>query len=285
MSTEARALWADGDFVDARVAWISPFDVAWRSGHGAFESFSVRLGDRAEVHALFDAHLERLGEAARFLELGDMPSFDAPSVFRKLLARAGLSRGRGRVSLHAMGAEPRFVASVEEGEDLDVRRSRGVRLVTSPYRFGADDPTPRHKCEARGFYAVARADAVRRGADDALLIAKDGSWLETTRASVFVVRGDEALVTPPVEGRALPGITRAVLLREAERFGLRVSVAPVDRAELGSARQVFLANAVVGIEAVRSIDGETLPRADDSLEARKVLDQCLHILRSAGMGV
>ncbi|MCB9881647.1 MAG: aminotransferase class IV [Planctomycetes bacterium] len=285
MSTEARALWADGDFVDARTPLISPFDVAWRSGHGAFESFSVRLGDRAEVHALFDAHRERLGAAARFLALGDVPPFDGPSIFRELLERANLSRGRARISLHAKGSVPRFVALVERGEDLDVRRARGVRLVTSPFRFGDEDPTPQHKCEARGLYAVALADAVRRGADDALLIGRGGSLLETTRASVFVVRTDGAVVTPPVHGRALPGITRGVLVRDAARFGLRVSVAPIDRAELRSARQVFLANAVVGIEAVRSVDGESLPSADDSLEARKVLDQCLHTLRSAGMGI
>ena len=45
----------------------------------------------------------------------------------------------------------------------------------------------------------------------ALLVAPGGELLETTRANVFVVR-DGVLRTPPLDGRILPGITRAVVL-------------------------------------------------------------------------
>ncbi len=280
---EQRALWIDGRFVDPSLPHVSPFDVAWRSGHGAFESFSLRR-DPEGVHALFDAHLTRLRAAAVALGLGSWPSFDLSSICEGLLDRASLDVARARVSLHREGARPRLVISVEEGEDLVARRARGVRLATSPLRFGRDDPTPGYKCEGRVLYELARADAVERGADEALLVDESGAALETTRASIFIVDTPRSIATPPLRGRSLPGVARNALLQAAPRGGIEVAERELGLATLLRAPLVFLSNAVVGIEPVRSIDGSLLPNVDHSLEARKVLDQCLQLLRRSGMG-
>jgi len=44
-----------------------------------------------------------------------------------------------------------------------------------------------------------------------LLVDSDGSVLEASMANLWIVEGD-ALVTPPADGRILPGVTRARLL-------------------------------------------------------------------------
>ncbi len=55
-----------------------------------------------------------------------------------------------------------------------------------------------------------------------LIVDLSGEVLESGRGNVFIVEGD-TLVTPPTDGRILPGVTRAELLRTAD-----VSVEPID---------------------------------------------------------
>jgi len=55
----------------------------------------------------------------------------------------------------------------------------------------------------------------------ALLVGSGGELLETTRANVFVVR-DGVLETPPLDGRILPGVIRAIVLERAHEAGIAV---------------------------------------------------------------
>jgi len=74
-----------------------------------------------------------------------------------------------------------------------------------------------------------------------LLIDTDGLVLEAAYANVWIVEGD-ALITPPADGRILPGTTREALL-EAED-GAREE--PIDVIRLASAASVFLTSSISG---------------------------------------
>src|SRR5262249_17824736 len=76
----------------------------------------------------------------------------------------------------------------------------------------------------------------------------------TDRANIFAVIGG-MLHTPPADGRLLPGVARATVLRAARRAGLGVSVTPVGRAQLLAASEVVGTNAVHGARPVRSPAG------------------------------
>jgi para-aminobenzoate synthetase / 4-amino-4-deoxychorismate lyase len=78
--------------------------------------------------------------------------------------------------------------------------------------------------------------------------------LETDRANIFAVVGG-VLHTPPADGRLLPGVARAAVLRAARLAGLGVSVTPISRAQLLAASEVFVTNAVHGARPVRSLAG------------------------------
>ena len=73
-----------------------------------------------------------------------------------------------------------------------------------------------------------------------LLVDLDGVVLEASRSNVAIVEG-ERLITPPLDGRILPGIGRAELDATEEHFDL-------DR--LNGADQVLLVGAVRGVEVV-----------------------------------
>jgi len=87
-----------------------------------------------------------------------------------------------------------------------------------------------------------------------MLVDRDGMVLEASRASVFAVR-DGAPVTPPADGRILPGITRDRVVELARTAGLDPREERLSPSDLLQADEVFLAGSVRGVEPVRSIDG------------------------------
>ncbi len=87
-----------------------------------------------------------------------------------------------------------------------------------------------------------------------LIQDENGEVLETDRANVFAVIGG-VLHSPPVDGRLLPGVTRAAVLRLAECAGLPVRETRVSVPRLLAASEVFVTNSVQGIVAVRSLAG------------------------------
>jgi para-aminobenzoate synthetase/4-amino-4-deoxychorismate lyase len=69
---------------------------------------------------------------------------------------------------------------------------------------------------------------------EAILIDGDGCVLESTWANIFIVEGDRTL-TPPADGRILPGIRRETIGAEEEAFGWE---------RLKDADEVFLTSAL-----------------------------------------
>jgi para-aminobenzoate synthetase/4-amino-4-deoxychorismate lyase len=96
-----------------------------------------------------------------------------------------------------------------------------------------------------------------------LLLDLDGAVLEASRANVFALRGG-ALVTPPADGRILPGIARAALIDVARAAGREVREEPLTIAELAAADGVFLTGSVRGLQPASSLDGGKLPPAVDA---------------------
>lgn len=92
---------------------------------------------------------------------------------------------------------------------------------------------------------------------EAPLLIDRGEVLEAAWASVFAVhRG--ALFTPPLDGRILPGVTRATTIALARVRGIEVLERPLPLDELRAADEVFLTNSIRGVELVDSVDGTPL---------------------------
>jgi para-aminobenzoate synthetase/4-amino-4-deoxychorismate lyase len=89
---------------------------------------------------------------------------------------------------------------------------------------------------------------------DPLLVDEDDTCLETGRANLFVVAGG-VLLTPPLDGRILPGTARAALLETSRTLRVAVEEVPVPLADLAEAEEVFVSNAVVGVRPVTACDG------------------------------
>jgi len=79
----------------------------------------------------------------------------------------------------------------------------------------------------------------RPHAPDWLAVDLDGTVLEAAWANVWIETADGALLTPPADGRILPGITRARLLAHASAREARLTLT-----DLRAARAILLTSSV-----------------------------------------
>jgi para-aminobenzoate synthetase/4-amino-4-deoxychorismate lyase len=108
---------------------------------------------------------------------------------------------------------------------------------------------------------------------EAPLLLDRNEVLEAAWANVFATR-DGALFTPPLDGRILPGVTRAKIVELARSQGIEVTERRLSIGELKQADEVFLTNSTRGIERVDGVDGAPLSeerpltqRLSDALQA------------------
>jgi para-aminobenzoate synthetase / 4-amino-4-deoxychorismate lyase len=111
-----------------------------------------------------------------------------------------------------------------------------------------------HKWRDRRLLAELAARVGLAGHEHLLITDETGELLETHGANVFAVI-DGVLLTPPADGRLLPGTTRAAVMRAARARAIKVGQKPLTLDQLTAATEVFVTNAVVGLLPVTAIDG------------------------------
>lgn len=214
---------------------------------GLFETLLVADGAPVEL----DAHLDRLAASLRELYEAELPADLAAATTR---ACAGIGLGRLRVELvpDEHGAfEQRLSASPIDPSFSFPDRAAGELLRT----VDASGWSGAHKWTDRAWLEQTEAEL---GDEVPLLVDAEGEVLEAGRANVFAVI-DGALVTPPADGRILPGTARAATLRLAADLGIETAERPLGLAELRDADEVFLTSSVRGLRPARRLDGADLP--------------------------
>jgi branched-chain amino acid aminotransferase len=161
-------------------------------------------------------------------------------------------------------------------------QGRGISLVTSSWRRPpADVLDPRVKSLNYLNNALAKLEARRQGADEALLLNAAGLVAEASVANVFAVRAG-ALATPPPTDGALEGITRGAVLELATRDGIPNAERSLGRYDLLGADEVFLTGTGARLVPVRSLDGETIGKGEPGPITRRLLAAFTALVRSGG---
>jgi para-aminobenzoate synthetase/4-amino-4-deoxychorismate lyase len=119
------------------------------------------------------------------------------------------------------------------------------------------------KLRPRAFHDALDAEARAGGADDGIALGDDGALLETSTCNLWL-RLDAVWTTPPLDGRILPGIARALLLERARSVGVPVAERRCDLADLHRADQICVSNSVHGPQPARLL-GAAVAEPDSSL--------------------
>ncbi len=198
---------------------------------GVFETLLVRGGELVAA----EEHVDRLAVSAA--ELYGL-ALDRVKLIADLGERAAAAAGPCRLRV---GLLPDGALSAETAPLPDASAPLTLSPVVVPGGLGA------HKWRDR---RLVDALAVAVGTATPLLVDLDGTLLEASWGNVFIVDEQGVLATPPLDGRILPGVTRARTLARARALAIPVAERALTLTELAAAREVLLTSALREVVAV-----------------------------------
>lgn len=261
------AVYINGRICTKEEATVSVFDHGFLYGDGVFEGIRVYDGRIFKL----EEHLVRLYESAHHILL-DVPL--TPAAFREAIIetvrasglrdayiRPVVSRGPGDLGLDPRRCPTATVVIIVDAIRLYPQEAyeRGLRIVTATVRRPAPD-TLNGRIKSLNYLnnILARLEANRAGADEALMLTPQGYVCECSADNVFVVIGEEALWTPPAHLGLLRGITRDAVLALAREQGLAAEERVFTLHELYTAGECFLTGTGAEVAPVVEVDGRRI---------------------------
>lgn len=265
-------IYINGQFFPRPEARVSVFDSAFLVGDGIWEGLRLHKGR----FAFLDRHLDRLfqGAAATRIDPGltrqELTDALYETVRRNDMhddahVRLMVSRGtKSTPSQHPSNlvSGPTVVIIAEHKvADPEVTR-RGIDLFTATVRRPPPDTLDqRLNCHSKLHEVIALIQATEAGADEALMLDPTGA-VATCNATNFFIVSDWELWTSTGQYN-LHGITRGVVLEEAERAGIVTHREPFSLTDVYSADEAFVTGTFGGLTPVRSVDGRTIGAGEE----------------------
>jgi branched-subunit amino acid aminotransferase/4-amino-4-deoxychorismate lyase len=169
-------------------------------------------------------------------------------VLRQLLEPAQLDEVR---TFLAQCREPALLVLARTG----TLRTPGAQPRGVAYRGGRRRPAAAtHASTNLLGNVLANQAAQEAGCIEALLYLPDGTITEASHSSSFAMAGG-ALYTTPKAANILPGITRGLVLRLAERAGIPEREQSLKRDELHRVEEMFLTGTTYEVPPITRVDG------------------------------
>ncbi len=257
--------WYNGQVLERDAFCLGPENRAFRYGDGLFETILIRHGKPVGLQL----HLQRLLEGMEILGLDpQLAGFTADQwrhhleqVVGKLLIGQDES-GFGRMRISVFRAAGGFYLPTNDAPEL----------VAEVHPLPSDPWTlrpPLHLCIAHAVpvvhsalspvkslnalpYVMAARHAAAQGFDDAIIRSFKGEVVECAASNIFIVIQNRIL-TPWLGSGCLPGTMRARVTAVAQRLGMLVQAHPIQIQRLNDASEIFITNAIQGIQPVGSV--------------------------------
>uniref|UniRef100_A0A7C5EVN9 branched-chain-amino-acid transaminase n=1 Tax=Desulfobacca acetoxidans TaxID=60893 RepID=A0A7C5EVN9_9BACT len=269
-------VWLNEELLPLDQARVSVDDRGFLYGDGFFETLRVEEGRPW----FLKEHLTRLAASARAFRLPFPEKFPWDDALTRLLIANGLMKQVAAVKIIlTRGAAPDLGLPLPGSPTLVLR----ARPYTPPSPEEYDQGWPvvvfperrttflgSHKSLNYLFYLAARQYALDRGAREALVLEADGLISEGAATSLVLLIKERFFT--PLAPSALPGVTLAVLGRALQKKGELLEAVPLIPAQLEEVQALWLANSLMGLMPVASLDGRPLRRAPD---AGRFLRNCL----------
>jgi branched-chain amino acid aminotransferase len=280
-------VYVSGAYRPAAEAAVSVFDHGLLYGDGVFEGIRAYNG---RVFKL-ERHIDRLFDSAKAIRL-EIPYSHAEvceivvetcrqNEIHDGYVRLVVTRGPGD-----LGIDPRKCARPEliviaRQLTMYAAASSGIRMVTSTFRRNAPDATsPSIKSLNYLNNILARIEANDRGADEALMLDRQGYVAEATVDNFFIVT-EHALLTPPTATN-LKGVTRETLLALAASLDIRADEKPFTLFDVWTAKEAFISGTGAEVVPVLSVDGRTIGSGEIGPATSRIVAAYHQLVRSEG---
>jgi len=257
----------NGKLFPAGTPVLGPASRAFRFGDSLFETIRMEFGKPL----LFKLHIERL--IAGMTTLG----FDIPFHFNeqklvaemvKLAAKNGVSK-YGRIRLTVFRKEgglydpvsnlPEYIIECSELPDNYQRlNENGFDIDIAADNIKGGGPLANLKTGNYLLYVLAAQAARERKVNECLVLNSFGRIADSSIFNVFIVK-DGVVSTPALEEGPVAGVLRRHLIDHFRNAGNPVEEAGISIADLESADEIFLTNALYRIRWVKSFRSKTYP--------------------------
>ena len=264
---EVQKVWMNGRLVDFADAKIHAFSHVFHYGSAMFEG--TRVYDTRNGPAAFrlDDHIERLYHSCKVyrMEIPYTPEEFRDAIFETVRAngfgacyiRPVVYRGLGALGVNPFKSPVDVVIAVWHwgqylGEDAV---QNGVDVCVSSWNRMAPNTFPA-MAKATGNYLnsmLIKMEARVNGYTEGIALDNAGRISEGSGENIFLVYHGRIL-TPPLAGTILPGITRESVIVLAKDAGYEVVEQQIAREMLYIADEVFFTGTAAEITPVRSVD-------------------------------
>lgn len=249
----------NGKLLKADEPVLGPSNRSFRYGDGIFETIRVEDGRVLWPHL----HLARLIKGAEVLKL-ELPNPFTVVEFEQYIGQVikinhpagGPARVRFAVFRNDGGhyvPESNLASFLIETSAIETSfyplNQKGKMLGLYQEYYKPCHTLSNLKSSNALIYVLAGLYRNENKYDDCLLINDERLLAECISSNVFMVKGEQ-IITPSPDQACVEGVMRAVIMDIASKLGLAVEERPVDPEELLNADEVFITNAILGINWV-----------------------------------
>ena len=270
LNTDSKFIWMNGDFQPFNNTNIHLLSNTLHYGMGVFEG--VRAYETKDGGAIFRLieHTERLFTAASKINITIPFSSDELCQAQvDTMSKNKLTEGYIRpivfLGNESMGLRSQDSLSVnvaiacwEWPSYMDPEaKKNGISVVKSPFQQ-YDNPLYSNN-KIIGTYVnsiMAVNDAISKGAEEAILLDKNGYISEGSGENLFIVKNSK-LITPTTD-YCLNGITRQSVISIAKNLNYSVEEKNLSFQDLLDADEAFYSGTAVEITPISTVDGSTI---------------------------
>jgi len=264
---ESVQIYINGEFFPREEAKISVFDSGYLVGDGIWDGMRFHQGNFIHI----ERHLDRLfsNAAAIDLEIG-MTREEVAAALRATVERNNMesdvhvrlmvTRGNKKTpSQHPANTVggPNVVIIAEHKVASPEVAAGGIRLFTSTVRRpGPDVLDQKLNCHSKLHEVIALIQAMKAGADEALMLDVNGAVATCNATNFFIVRRGE--VWTSTGQYCLNGITRGLVIELCNADDIPVFERDFSLTDVYSADESFVTGTFGGLTPVTEVDGRLI---------------------------
>ncbi len=223
-------------------------------GEGVFETFRYE----GKLPRYIDYHYERLIKGAELFKIPRITKEDFIFYIEDAVKKHSKDNlyvktilvSEGNSYFPLIPEKSHLIVMVREYKPME---KESINLTIAPFKIHSSEPLLKVKSINFGQNIIAKRYALEKGFDDALFLNENNEITETTTSNIFWIKG-KYLYTPALDCGVLDGITRKVILENAQNEGFSIIEGRFYLNDLKKADFVFVSNALYGMVKVRKVE-------------------------------
>ena len=265
VNTESKVIWKNGTYEKWEDTSVHILSHTMHYGTGCFEGVRAYNTEKGPAIFRLEDHTNRLFEAANKLSINIPYSpEEINQVQKEIFAKNDLKEGYLRPIVF-LGSESLGIRATELSVNVAVAawewpsymspeaKEAGISIIKSSYEQYSN---PLHSgYKIIGTYinsTMALHEAINKGADEALLLDKNGFISEGSGENIFLIKDN--IISTPLTDHCLNGITRQSVIQIAKDLGYQMIEKDLTYDDLLSSDEAFFTGTAVEITPISKID-------------------------------